>query len=88
MDSAIDPDRKSSTRTAEFRVAEFDAVAASRSVAEVLRDNLEDAQAQLRLGQRLARRAERRVADLTRAVENWRDLLDDYERGGSRHYLN
>ncbi len=88
MNSTIDPGRKSSTRTVGFRVAEFDAVAGSRSVAEVLRDNLRDAESQLRLQQRTARRAERRVVDLNRAVDNWRDLLDDYERGGLRHHLN
>jgi hypothetical protein len=59
---------------------EFDAIAASRTIADVLRANLEDAEAQLRFGQREARRAQRRVADLDRAVQNWQDMVDDYER--------
>jgi cob(I)alamin adenosyltransferase len=63
-----------------FEMAEFDAVAASRPVAEVLRANLEDAEAQLRFERRLARRAERRVNEVAQAVENWRHLIDDYER--------
>ena len=61
-------------------MAEFDQVADARSVDEVLRAHLEDARAQLRLEQRMARRAERRVRDVARAVENWQDLIDDYER--------
>jgi hypothetical protein len=63
-----------------YEMSEFDAVAGSRSVADVLRDSLENAEAQLRLERRRARRAERRVNDLTRAVDNWRDLIDDYDR--------
>jgi hypothetical protein len=63
-----------------FRMEEFDAVAASRTIADVLQANLEDARAQLRFERREARRAERRVADLDRAVQNWQDLIDDYER--------
>jgi hypothetical protein len=63
-----------------FEMSEFDAVVESRSVADALRDNLADAEAQLRLQQRRARRAQRRVRDLTRAVENWHALIDDYER--------
>jgi hypothetical protein len=63
-----------------IRMSEFDEAAASRSAADILRDNLENAQAQLRLQRRLARRAQRRVQDLDRAVENWQDLIDDYER--------
>jgi hypothetical protein len=66
--------------TPTIRMAEFDEVAASRSVGDILRDNLESAQAQLRLEQRLAGRAERRVLDLRQAVENWHELIDDYER--------
>jgi hypothetical protein len=65
--------------SAPFRVPEFDRVAADRSVGEALRNQLADAEAQLRFEQRLARRAERRVQDLSRAVENWQDLIDEYE---------
>ena len=63
-----------------FRVSEFDEVAQSWSIGEVLRANLESAEAQLRLEQRRARRAERRVKDLWRAVDNWHELIADYEQ--------
>jgi hypothetical protein len=61
-------------------MTEFDQVCDARSVAELLEAHLEDARAQLRFEQRLARRADRRVRDLSRAVENWQDLIDEYER--------
>lgn len=67
-------------RPTQFRVPEFDQIADGRSVSAALYDHLADAEAQLRLEQRHARRAERRVHDLTRAVENWQDLIDEYER--------
>jgi hypothetical protein len=69
-----------SERREMFRMQEFDAAAAARTIADVLRANLEDAEAQLRAGRRVARRAQRRVTDLDRAVQNWQDLIDDYER--------
>jgi hypothetical protein len=69
-----------SEHRAVFRMQEFDAAAATRTIADVLRANLEDAEAQLRVGRRVARRAQRRVTDLDRAVQNWQDLIDDYER--------
>jgi hypothetical protein len=67
-------------RGVQLRMTEFDQVSDARSVAELLQAHLEDAQAQLRFEQRLARRADRRVRDLSRAVENWQDLIDEYER--------
>jgi hypothetical protein len=67
-------------RGVQLRMAEFDQVSDARSVGEVLHAHLEDARAQLRFEQRLARRADRRVRDLSRAVENWQDLVDEYER--------
>jgi hypothetical protein len=78
--------REVSRKREVFRMKEFDAAAASRTIADVLRANLEDAEAQLRVGRRMARRAQRRVADLDRAVQNWQELIEDYERatGSSR----
>jgi hypothetical protein len=61
-------------------MTEFDAVANDRSVAEVLRTNLENAEAQLAVVERRAERARRRADDLSRAVRNWHELIDDYER--------
>jgi hypothetical protein len=63
-----------------FRMVEFDLVTGKRSVAELLRDSLEDAESQLRLERRRARRAERRAEDLSRAVRNWQEMIEDYER--------
>jgi hypothetical protein len=63
-----------------FRMEEFDAVAAERSIAEVLRANLESAEAQLRLSRRRARRAQRRADELDRAVHNWHELIHEYEQ--------
>ncbi len=63
-----------------FRVSEFDEIVESWPVGDVLRANLESAEAQLRLEQRRARRAERRVKDLWRAVDNWHELIDVYEQ--------
>jgi hypothetical protein len=62
-----------------FRMEEFEAVAEGRSVADVLRANLESAEAQLRLSRRRARRAQRRADELDRAVHNWHEMLHDYE---------
>lgn len=67
-------------RGVQLRMAEFDQASDARSVGELMHAYLEDARAQLRAEQRLARRAERRAHDLTRAVESWQDLIDDYER--------
>jgi hypothetical protein len=67
-------------RGVQLRMAEFDQVAEARPIAELLHAHLEDARAQLRFEQRLARRADRRVRDLSRAVEQWQDLIDEYER--------
>jgi hypothetical protein len=67
-------------RDVRLRMTEFDQVADARSVAELLQSHLEDARVQLRFEQRLARRADRRVRDLSRAVENWQDLIEEYER--------
>ncbi len=64
-------------------MTEFDAVAESRSVAELLRDNLESAEAQLRIQQERAQRAQQRAQDLFRAVNNWHELIEDYERATS-----
>jgi hypothetical protein len=61
-------------------MTEFDQASEARSVQEVLHAHLEDARAQLRVEQRHVRRAERRVRDLSRAIENWLDLIDEYER--------
>jgi hypothetical protein len=77
---AADPLPTSSRRGVQLRMAEFDQASDARSVGEILQAHLEDARAQLRFEQRLARRADRRVRDLSRAVENWQDLIDDYER--------
>jgi hypothetical protein len=77
---ATDPDRGSPRRSVQLRMPEFDQASDARSVAELMHAHLEDARAQLRHEQRLARRADRRVRDLSRAVENWQDLVDDYER--------
>jgi hypothetical protein len=63
-----------------FRMAEFDAIAASRTIADVLRANLESAEAQCQVLERRARLAQRRAEDLRRAVRNWHDVIDDYER--------
>jgi len=63
-----------------YRFREFDAVAEERSVADILRARLEDAEAQLRVERRRARRAERRAKDLARAVNNWYELIEDFER--------
>jgi hypothetical protein len=63
-----------------FRMTEFDAIAATRSIGEVLQANLESAEAQLRVVQRKARLAQRRAEDLDRAVRNWHELIEDYER--------
>jgi hypothetical protein len=63
-----------------FRMPEFDSAHGQRSVGEILRDSLEDAKAQLRLERRRARRAEQRARDLDRAVNNWYELIEDYER--------
>jgi hypothetical protein len=74
-----------------FRMEEFDAVAAERSIAEVLRANLESAEAQLRLGRRRARRAQRRADELDRAVHNWHELIHEYEqatKSAPDHRLN
>jgi hypothetical protein len=60
-------------------MSEFDAVADARSVAEILRDNLECAEAQLRIVRRRAERAQQRAQDLFRAVNNWHELIEDYE---------
>ncbi|MGZ6995072.1 MAG: hypothetical protein ACXVIM_07655 [Acidimicrobiia bacterium] len=64
-------------------MSEFDDVLDTRSVAEVLRVNLENAEAQLRLEQRRARRAQQRVHDLGRAVESWHALIAEYEQATS-----
>ena len=66
-----------------FRMTEFDAVAEARSVAELLRDNLESAETQLRIQQERAQRAQQRAQDLFRAVNNWHELIEDYERATS-----
>jgi hypothetical protein len=63
-----------------FRMTEFDAVAGERSVAEVLRANLENAEAQLAVLERRAERARRYADDLGQAVRNWHELIADYER--------
>ena len=63
-----------------FRMAEFDAALASRTVADVLAANLADAETQLRSARRRARLAQRRADDLDRAVHNWHELIEDYER--------
>jgi hypothetical protein len=63
-----------------FRMSEFDAVAEARSVAEALRDNLESAEAQLQIQRQRAERAQQRAQDLFRAVNNWHELIEDYER--------
>jgi hypothetical protein len=60
-------------------MSEFDAVADERSVAEILQDNLESAEAQLRIQRRRAQRAQQRAQDLFRAVNNWHELIEDYE---------
>jgi hypothetical protein len=60
-------------------MSEFDAVAETRSVAEVLRDNLESAETQLRHAKRRVQRAQQRAQDLFRAVNNWHELIEDYE---------
>jgi hypothetical protein len=59
---------------------EFDAITASRTIGEVLRASLEDAEDQLRIGRRRALRALQRVEDLDRAVQNWHELIADYEQ--------
>jgi hypothetical protein len=74
--------------SALFRMPEFDTVTNERTVGDILRDSLEDAEAQLRLERRRARRAERRARDLARAVNNWHDLIDDYERSAGNHRRN
>jgi hypothetical protein len=63
-----------------FRMPEFDTVNGQRSVGDMLRDSLEDAETQLRFERRRARRAERRAQDLVRAVNNWHEMIEDYER--------
>jgi hypothetical protein len=63
-----------------FRMSEFDTVAAARSVSEMLRANLESAEAQLAVVERRAERARRRADDLGKAVRNWHELIADYER--------
>jgi hypothetical protein len=60
-------------------MSEFDAVADARSVAELLRDNLDCAENQLRIQRRRAERAQQRAQDLFRAVNNWHELIEDYE---------
>jgi hypothetical protein len=75
-----DPETLETRPGLPLRMAEFDEASEARSVAEVLQSHLEDARAQLRYEQRLARRADRRVRDLSRAVEGWLDLIEDYER--------
>jgi hypothetical protein len=80
-DMIVTEDQPGSTRRGvQLRMTEFDEASDARSVEEVLSAHLEDARAQLRFEQRLARRADRRVRDLSRAVENWQDLIDEYER--------
>lgn len=74
------PQSISTHPSALFRMPEFDTVTEQRPVGEILRDSLEDAEAQLRLERRRARRAERRAEDLSRAVRNWQELIEDYER--------
>ena len=71
-----------------FRMPEFDTVTNQRTVGDILRDSLEDAEAQLRLERRRARRAERRAQDLARAVSNWHELIEEYERSTSDHRRN
>jgi hypothetical protein len=63
-----------------FRMSEFERVAASRSVSEILRANLEDAENQLQHERARAQRAQARADRLARAVENWHELVEDYER--------
>jgi hypothetical protein len=63
-----------------FRMPEFDSEHRQRSVGDILRDSLEDAEAQLRLQRRRARRAEQRTRDLDRAVNNWHEMIEEYER--------
>jgi hypothetical protein len=71
---------KSTPRREVFRMAEFDAIAASRTIADVLQANLESAEAQYRVVEQRARHAQIRAEDLRRAVQNWHSLIDDYER--------
>jgi hypothetical protein len=73
-------DRTSAPAHDVFRMSEFDAVAARRSVGEVLQANLENAEAQLAVVERRAERARRRADDLGQAVRNWHELIADYER--------
>jgi hypothetical protein len=65
---------------ASIRMVEFDVVAQSRSVADLLRANLEDAEEQHRAAGRRARKAQKRYETLTLVVESWEELMADYER--------